>query len=303
MAPLGISLVNLLIESSSSTLSYLAEDGQAKKQEFAQNSSSSVSLFCEPSTTSLTNTANPDFHLPPPPSSSSPTSASFKTTTSSFPSADRTNLNNNNNYFGGTSVKENGTRSGETGCKNIFEPAELSSTQNLYSAFWEKFKKPYGQEEVNSSCPFAETGGAEQVANGKNIGKDFKNSAESAVRFDDKTASSFSETYKKFYEGAQKINRQLLPFWCLLSYPSDLHYYGRVAVMTVVTGLVIEKSLEKLPDIEQLEKRYGPYLQCNLLDGTDPTQPGRVGLDKDFLWETKKKMRSRCIKKGKVEYE
>lgn len=69
----------------------------------------------------------------------------------------------------------------------------------------------------------------------------------------------------------------------MLSYPSDLHYYGRTAVMTVVTALVIEKSLEKLPDMNQLGKMYGTYLKCNLVDGSDPSYPGRVGFDKDFF--------------------
>lgn len=303
MAPLGISLVNLLIESSS--LSCLAEGRQTKKEQgFAQNCSSESSR--EPSTSPpSSNTTNLFFRGGGSGSVGGGTTAASNGTTSSqpYPKAtissshtenDGTNLNNNNNYFSEGSQRENPEK-GErrSSAENNFRAGEpssssFSSTQKLYSIFWEKFKKPCDQKEANTSYrPFSTAVGPEgvsQESKQKNNGEaeHFKNIAKSAVSSDDKSSSS-SSTYKKFYEKAQQINNQLLPVWSLLSYPSDLHYYGRAAVMTVVTANVIGKTLEKLPDIEQLGKRYGPLFQCNLLDGSDPNQPGRVGLDKDFF--------------------
>lgn len=176
-------------------------------------------------------------------------------------------------------------------------------TQKLYSFLWEKFKKSYDlstRDEESSdnthtlrnilrTSPYIHECGKEDRDGVGGIGiqdvKD-KDKGKLGLSLGPEEGSSFTDfalptLYKKFYDGVQPI----LPLCSsvLLTYPSDLHYYGRVALITVVTGLVIEKTLETLPDVEQLREQCAPFLHCNLLDGSDPNQPGRVGLDKDFF--------------------
>jgi hypothetical protein len=69
----------------------------------------------------------------------------------------------------------------------------------------------------------------------------------------------------------------------LLTYPSDLHWNGRVFLITAVTGIVVGKTLEDLVANVDLTRLGEVALDCNFLDGTDPSDPGRVGVSKDFL--------------------
>lgn len=304
MAPLGISLVNLLIESSS--LSCLtAQSRQGKNgQEFSQNSSSLSSSDCN-GTKPSSSTAPSTLVLGNGESTSSTSNVSSATGKGTFSSSSTTITttpspssyegskfsNNNNNYFSGTSQ-------GEKKGGNNFEVASPSSTpaaaatssastsQKLYTLFWEKFKKSGDLDEPSTFSPFREL--LENGTHIKNKGNDeskselnLKNKAEPVVRPD--KGSSAGISYENFYERILHLHSKFLPFTSVLIYPSDLHYYGRLAVMTVVTGLVIEKTLESLPGIEQLGDRYGPLFRCNVLDGSNPNQPGRVGLDKDFF--------------------
>jgi hypothetical protein len=115
------------------------------------------------------------------------------------------------------------------------------------------------------------------------------NPSPDTIPFHLKTESNFGLYEKAVNFGNQVCtwNRTLAPFWSLLlTYPSDLHFVARTALMTVVTGVVVNKALEELAGSVNLQEwgaRLDKVLQHNLLDGTDPNDPGRVGVNKDFL--------------------
>lgn len=56
--------------------------------------------------------------------------------------------------------------------------------------------------------------------------------------------------------------------------------------MTAVTGYVLARTLDQLvtgADLQQLSYLLSKVLEHNLLDGTDAIDPGRVGVNKDFI--------------------
>lgn len=105
--------------------------------------------------------------------------------------------------------------------------------------------------------------------------------------------SHHSPLYEKAVGLAQGLwdwnsNNKFTPtVWSLLmTYPSELHTISRTVLAAVVTTLVVGKTLEEFVntvDLDGLSKKLERVLDHHLLDGTDPNDPGRIGVNKDFL--------------------
>lgn len=144
---------------------------------------------------------------------------------------------------------------------------------------WDKSKS---QSSGECSLPSAESNG-----NYKGSGTTETAASPSFHSTEEKSRFSLYDQAVNFANQVGSWNRKFGPVWSpLLTYPSDLHRIGRTALMTAVTGYVLARTLDQLvtgADLQQLSYLLSKVLEHNLLDGTDAIDPGRVGVNKDFI--------------------